>query len=62
MQDLFAGCGDDRAGVSYWDALILASAEGQGCHGLLSEDFQPGREYGPVRVVNPFVTDPQSNC
>ena len=48
----------DRANVPYWDALILAAAESQGCRFLLSEDFQEGRAYGPVRVINPFRSDP----
>jgi predicted nucleic acid-binding protein len=47
----------DRAGVSYWDGLILASAEAAGCAYLLSEDFQSGRKYGEVTVVNPFRED-----
>jgi len=47
----------DSAGVSYWDGLILASAEAAGCAYLLSEDFQSGRKYGAVTVVNPFRED-----
>ena len=48
----------DRAGVPYWDALILSSAEGAGCRYLLSEDFQHGRSYGTVRAIDPFQADP----
>jgi len=48
----------DHAGISYWDALILASAERSGCRWLLSEDFQDGRKYGPVQVVDPFRRHP----
>lgn len=48
----------DQAGLSYWDGLILAAAEQLGCRWLLSEDFQHGRQYGSVQVVNPFRTDP----
>ena len=50
----------DAAGLSYWDALILAAAEDRGCRWLLSEDFQHGRTYGSVRAINPFQTDPAS--
>lgn len=50
----------DRGGVSYWDGLILASAERSGSQWLLSEDFQAGRRYGAVTVVNPFDTAPDS--
>ena len=49
----------DSAGISYWDALILAAAERSGCRRLLSEDFSHGREYGAVEVVNPFLVDPE---
>lgn len=48
----------DEAGVSYWDALIVAAAERAGCSKLLSEDFQPGYRFGPLTVVNPFETAP----
>jgi len=40
--------------LSWFDAHLWAYAE---CHGLpeiLSEDFQDGRMYGKVRIVNPF--------
>jgi predicted nucleic acid-binding protein len=50
----------DLAGLNYWDALILASAEVSGCRWLLSEDFQHGRRYGTVEVVNPFRTGPEA--
>ncbi len=46
----------DEAQVSYWDGLILSAAERLGCSVLVSEDFQAGRIYGSVRVVNPFET------
>jgi predicted nucleic acid-binding protein len=48
----------DRAQLSYWDALILASAERVGCQWLLSEDFQDGRNYDGVTVMNPFRKHP----
>ncbi len=41
-------------GVSFWDALILASATREGCRVLYSEDFQHGRVYDTVKVMNPF--------
>jgi predicted nucleic acid-binding protein len=44
----------DNAQLSYWDSLILASAERLGCPWLLSEDFQQDRQYERVRVINPF--------
>ena len=51
----------DQANVSYWDSLILAAAEELGCRYLLSEDFQTGRSYGSVTVVNPFDADPPAS-
>ena len=48
----------DSAQLNFWDAMILASAEQAGCHWLLSEDFQSGRQYGSVTVVNPFEREP----
>jgi predicted nucleic acid-binding protein len=41
-------------GFSFWDALILRSAQQAGCSVLLSEDFQDGREIDVIHVVNPF--------
>ncbi len=48
----------DHAQLNYWDALILATAEQAGCNWLLSEDFQAGRRYGTVTIVNPFEREP----
>ena len=48
----------DDAQVSYWDSLILAAAELADCRVLLSEDFQAGRRFGEIQVVNPFTTAP----
>lgn len=42
-------------GLSWWDAHLLAYAEVYGLPKLFSEDFEHGRRYGTVRVVNPFV-------
>ncbi len=50
----------DTAQVSYWDSLILAAADLGGCTTLLSEDFQPGRRYDDIEVVNPFTVRPGS--
>ncbi len=50
----------DDAQLSYWDSLILASAERLGCTILLTEDFQTGRRYGSVQAIDPFRTGPPS--
>jgi predicted nucleic acid-binding protein len=49
----------DRASVAYWDALVVAAAETAGCKYLLSEDFQAGRKFGDLTVVNPFLAGPE---
>jgi predicted nucleic acid-binding protein len=41
--------------VSWFDALILASALEAECGILYSEDFQHGRCYGSLKVQNPLV-------
>jgi predicted nucleic acid-binding protein len=41
--------------LSFYDALIVASATESGCEVLCSEDLQDGRKFGGVTVVNPFV-------
>jgi len=40
--------------LSFYDALIVASAIDAGCDLLYSEDMQHGRAYGELRIVNPF--------
>ncbi len=46
------------AQISYWDALIVASAGAGGCERLLSEDLNDGQLIGSVRVQNPFRERP----
>lgn len=47
---------EDQAGISYWDALIVAAALLSGCDTLYSEDFQHGRVFEDrLTVVNPFA-------
>ncbi len=41
-------------GFSFWDALVLRSAQQAGCSVLLSEDFQHDRTIDGIHVVNPF--------
>jgi predicted nucleic acid-binding protein len=40
--------------LSWFDAHLWAYAEHFGLDEILSEDFQDGRQYGSVRVTNPF--------
>jgi predicted nucleic acid-binding protein len=45
----------ERDRIPFYDALILAAALEAGCDTLLSEDFQAGRRFGGLTVVNPFA-------
>ena len=45
----------ERYDISFWDALIVHSANKLGCQLLWSEDLNAGQFYGQVRVQNPFT-------
>ena len=45
---------EDRYGLSYWDSLIVAAAQLEGCRHLLTEDLQGGMRLDGITVVNPF--------
>lgn len=49
---------ESRFDLNYWDALIVAAAQQQGCTHLLSEDLQHGQDIDGVEIVNPFKTTP----
>ena len=49
---------EERFGLSFWDSLVVASAQIAGCERLLTEDLQDGAVYDSVTVTNPFVLDP----
>ena len=40
--------------ISLWDALIIEAAQARYCQRLLTEDLQDGRQFGALRVENPF--------
>ena len=44
----------ERYEISFWDAMILASALQLGCQVLWSEDLNPGQVYDRVKVQSPF--------
>lgn len=46
----------ERYRVSYWDGAILAAAEAMGATTVISEDLARGRDYGGIRVSNPYVS------
>ena len=43
-----------RYAISFWDAMIIRSAEALDCRVIWSEDLNPGQYCGEVRVANPF--------
>lgn len=47
---------EDRYGISFWDALIVASAEICGASILYTEDLAHGQVYASIRAVNPFAS------
>jgi predicted nucleic acid-binding protein len=47
----------ERHGMSFWDAMLWATADRIGVRYLLSEDFQDGRTLGGVTFVDPFKAD-----
>ena len=48
----------DRHGLGYWDALIVSSAQQQGCRYLLSEQLPHLQRYESVQVLDPFLVGP----
>lgn len=41
--------------LAFWDALIVAAALRADARVLISEDLQDGRQFGSLRVANPFT-------
>ena len=48
---------EERHHVSFWDALIIVSAQRSGAGVVLSEDLQAGRRFGDTLIANPFGID-----
>ncbi len=56
VNDLLAASDrEERHCLSFWDALVVVSAQRSGAGSLLSEDLQEGRRFGGLIVVNPFA-------
>ncbi len=45
-----------RYQLSFWDAMIITSAQDMHCSVLWSEDLNSGQNYDGVRVKNPFIS------
>jgi len=52
---------ESRYGLSWWDALIVGSAQTHGCCTLLTEDLQHGQYFDGLTVINPFRSAPNSS-
>lgn len=50
---------EQRFAFSWWDCLVVAAAQQQGCSRLYTEDLQHGAMLDGLRVVNPFVSEVQ---
>ena len=48
----------DRFALSYWDALMVAAAQQQGCRYLLTEALPHDQPMDAVRPINPFLMTP----
>jgi predicted nucleic acid-binding protein len=47
----------DRFQLSFWDASIVAAAQASRATVLMTEDLSHGQYFGPLKVMNPFITD-----
>jgi predicted nucleic acid-binding protein len=50
---------EQRFELSFWDALIVSTAQRAECAYLISEDLQAGQDLDGVLVVNPFFRAPE---
>lgn len=48
---------EQRFRISWWDSLVVAAAQLEGCAVLLTEDLQDGGVYGTVTVRSPFTLE-----
>lgn len=44
----------DKAQLSFWDAMVVQAALDARCEQLLTEDLNAGQRFGGLTVVNPF--------
>jgi hypothetical protein len=46
---------EERHQLSWWDSLVVAAAQLEGCSILLTEDLQDGTRFDAVTVRSPFT-------
>ena len=49
---------ESRYGLSWWDALIVGSAQTLGRRTLITEELQHGQTFDNLTVINPFRDTP----
>ena len=49
-----------RYGLQYYDSLLLATAEANGCDEFYSEDLNAGQDYCGMKAVNPLKVNSQA--
>jgi predicted nucleic acid-binding protein len=55
LLDAMDAVGEHR--LSFWDAMLWATARQSGCSAIVSEDMQDGRRLSGVEIINPFAAD-----
>lgn len=51
---------ETRYGISWWDAVLMASAVAAGCTHFLTENRQSAEVIEGVRLLDPFSTPPEA--
>lgn len=54
-----AWAAEARHQLNYWDALMVASAQQQGCTLLLTDELPHDQLIDSVRILDPFVVGPE---
>ena len=54
VEDILDAIRLDRYQISFWDAMIIASAIQLGCQSIWSEDLNPGQAHDTITVLSPF--------
>ena len=51
---------EEMHSLSFWDALVVEAARRAGATRLATEDMQDGREFGDLRIHDPFKKAPST--
>lgn len=46
-----------KTGFSFWDSLIISTAQAAGCNVIYSEDLSDGQIINGIKIVNPFANE-----